>query len=121
MIERLEKFARQFYWLKPILLVIAVGSLLTSVVVTLRANALSDDVLLIPALLLFCWCCITYSVLSLFVSVPARADHNTGRWKRIKISLVRSIYFLLALVTVILTLMLLYISYQLMHTWIRSY
>lgn len=121
MIERLEKFASQFYWLKPFLLVLAGLSLITSLVVTLSANSLADDVWLIPALLLFCWCCITYSVLCLFVSVPAKADRNSGRWKRMKIATVRGIFFLLALLTVILTLALLYMSYLLLRIWMRSY
>jgi len=121
MIERLEKFASQFYWLKPILLILAGLSLATSLLVMLQSTSVSEDVLLIPALLVFCWCCITYSVLNLFVLVPARADKNSGLWNRCKIAAIRGCYLLLATLTIILTLTLVLVSYQLIRTWLRSY
>lgn len=121
MIERLQKFATQFYWLKPLLLVLAALSLATALIILLSSSAMSDDVLLIPAIVLFSWCCVTYSVLNLFIAVPPKANKDTPLLSRIGRFIIRNFYYFLALCTVLLSFALLLVSYQLVSAWLRAY
>ncbi|MEX0619611.1 MAG: hypothetical protein WDZ76_12220 [Pseudohongiellaceae bacterium] len=120
MIERLQKFATRILWLRPVILVVAVASMATVVWSLVRPDVGAGDRLIIPGIVLFSWSAMYLCVTGLFSSVPAKPDQRTRWVDRLAIGVKRGLFRILAWCFLLLTLVLLVISYQLISTWLRG-
>lgn len=120
MLELLQKFALRFAWAKKpvfILLLVMVAVLVATVVFS---GSLSQDVLLIPAILFFVWLLLLFSFLNLFAHVPARQS-EAGLWQRLLDWFKRGFYYLFAVVMVLISIAVLVTTYQLTVAWLYMY
>ncbi len=88
-------------------------------VLSLLENPLLDgDTLLMPAILGFCWALMLYSTGELFQFIPAKASKQEAFGSRIKVQLRRGLLWILGILTLISTVALLLLSYQILRVWL---
>lgn len=120
MLIRLQQFAIRFAWLRrPLLL----GCLLMPFVIAFLvfgSDGNSEDVALMPSVVLLAWLLLLHTALALFREVPAVRPED-GWWRRTKTRGVRALYSLLALLVMAITIAVLITSYQLVSTWVYLY
>lgn len=118
MIERLQRIAT-FLARFRLLVVALAGIFLALLLLSILDNPwLHGDVLLIPSILGFCWALILYSVGELFITVPPSPASDAGFRSRLSIRLRRGMLWLLGLFTVLSTIALFVLSYQLLRAWL---
>ena len=117
MLEKFHKLALKLAWIQPFTVVI--GSLaLVAIGYLTSAGAGMTDRYLIPAILLFCWCLLVFTLISLFRLPPPAIGRETGFFRRQIIRLLRFFRTLLALAFLVLTGSLFVLSYKLVTTGI---
>lgn len=120
MLIRLRQFALRFAWLRrPLLL----GCLLMPFVIAILvfgSDGNSEDVALMPAVVLLVWLLLLHTALTVFRDVPVPRPED-GWWQRRKTCLARALYGVLALLVMMITLAVLITSYQLVSAWVYLY
>ena len=117
MIERLQRIAN---FLGPLRLLIFVmgGFSMVIVLLSLFENPwLTGDRLLIPSILGFCWAATLYSISKLFAVVPGMPNEGAGFRERLSIRLRRGGLWILAVLTIGLTIAVVVLSFELLRTW----
>lgn len=117
MIERLQRIAT---FLRPLRLLIFVigGFSIVVLLLSLFENPwLIGDRLLIPSILGFCWSATLYSISKLFAVVPGKPNAGAGFRDRLSIRLRRGGLWILAVLTVGLTIAVVVLSFELLRTW----
>ncbi len=118
MIERLQRIATFLARFRLLLVVMAGFSLVLLLLSVLENPWLSDDALLIPSILAFCWALILYSISELFLAVPPVPAPDAGFRMRFSVSLRRLLLWILGLLCLASSAALLLLSYQLLRTWL---
>lgn len=119
MIDRLRVVTVRLQFLKPafvVLAILAIASLVAEVFFTIVEG--EEDALLIPSSIVFLWSLIGFTGLNAFPHVPPDTDESIGVVARLKLRVVRFLYYGLGLVFVALTLAGLYMSYRLFAIWL---
>lgn len=109
MLNRLERLARRLAFLKTPALLLALGSAL-----------LFLTTFQLPAVLLLIWSLMLYSFTSLFQVLPACPEPRQSFFRRLKQKLQRSVYGLLAIIFLLLSLALLGLSLRGLFVYLAS-
>jgi len=96
-----ERLTARLSFLRPACLLAALAGL---ALLLLSLFGKNSESLLMPGLLLLIWSLLSFSFLTLFGSLPAQPAANQGFFSRLKARFLRLIYWLLALLFVLLTL-----------------
>ena len=117
MLERLHKLALKLAWIQPLVVVVGLFALLASGYLAIGQDALTDQYL-IPAILLFCWCLLVFTLVAMFLSPPPASDEHMGFFRRQLVKFKRFLVTLVALAFLALTVSLVVLSYRLIVTGI---
>lgn len=121
MLERLQQIAISLKPLSPAFLALAILSLAFGIYVLLSSSSQTDDMALIPAIMLFTWATMARSFTVLFFHVPARASKEMKFVMRLKVSLRRIPYYCFLVLFAAATLFLIITSWQLSSAWRMMY
>ena len=121
MLERLQDQARRFYSLRQPLLILSLLALLSVVLVLVLSGSHTQDVLLIPLLLFFIWVTMLFSCINLFTHVPRHQKAGGGWLRRLLTSLKRGVFYLFALIFLVISIGLIVTTYQLIMVWVYMY
>ena len=120
MIERLQRIATNLARFRRLIVAIAGLTFVLLLLSLLNVFGLNSDLLLIPSIITFSWAITLFSVSGLFVTIPEKAERG-AKWKqRISSSMRRGSLWVLAFLTIALTLSLILLSYQLLRIWVIS-
>jgi len=117
MIDYVSALSLRLKWLIPCSIFLAFGAFLLFGYVVLSNPSESKDIYLIPSILALLWSLITLSILSAFPHVPAKASKEIPYLERVKVSVTRFFYHLLALVFIVLSIVTLWFSIRLITIW----
>lgn len=112
MLEKLHNLAIRLIWVQPLAVVVGLLALLAVAFLAVGQGDLTDRYL-IPAVLLFCWCLLVFSLVGMFRVAPPAVEEHTGFFRRLRIRIQRFLRFLLALAFLALTIALVFLSYRL--------
>ncbi len=118
MLDRLQRIARRFYWLRPLSIALGLAAFLAAIFLLVQPDKLLTEEWFIPALLLFCWAVLLYSFLGLFLVVPRRL-HKPAPWRlRFASGTLRALLYGLGVALLVLTGALVLVSFKLLNTGI---
>ena len=120
MIERLKIFATHIQRFMPLVVLTGIISLFFAGTSLFNIDGLPGDEALIPGLVLFCWALMLYCFARLFISVPERPARGASLKLRIAVALRRGVLWLFAIATLLLSLVLVVLSYELVRVWLDS-
>ena len=118
MIERLQRIATILARFRLLIFVCAGFSLVVLVLSVVDNPLLNTDALLMPAILGFCWALMLYSTGELFQAIPDKSGPGTAFLKRMAVSVRRGMLWILGILTIVSSVALLVLSYQLMRVWL---
>jgi hypothetical protein len=121
MLDKLQKLALLLRPLSRVFLILAILALSYGIYVLLVSRSQSDDLGLIPALMLFTWATMARSFIGLFAHVPPRAEQEMKFVTRIKARLSRALYYCFLTLFAIATGFLLLTTWQLSSAWRMMY
>ena len=116
MIEYLHNTAIKIRWLKPFAVGFGVAALGASLWFLWSATS-NSDLYLIPALLSFTWCLLLYSFIELFSVPPAVSTQTSTFFERVVLKIKYFFYVDLAIIFLLLTILVIYMSYELIYVW----
>ncbi len=122
MIDRLREIAikgRRLRLFAPIIALFAAG--LFGLEVIGVVNSSKDDYFLIPSVVLLLWAAILCTVFYSFPNVPKRLEKGCSLVKRVKNSLLRFYYYVLAFVLITSTVGVISFSFKLVGVWTREF
>jgi hypothetical protein len=76
-----------------------------------------SDILLIPSLLGVLWSSLYFILLNFFIFIPSKPSNEVKFFVKIKMRLLRGIYYLFGIVFIVLTFSVLIISVKLLNVW----
>ena len=117
MLEGLHRLALRLAWIQPLAVVIGFLALLASGYLATGQDVMTDQYL-IPAILLFCWCLLVFTLVGMFRAAPPAKDESMGFFRRQYIKFQRFLRTLVALAFLALTFALVVLSYRLIITGI---
>ncbi|XOV87238.1 MAG: hypothetical protein ACFHX7_20130 [Pseudomonadota bacterium] len=115
MLDRLQQIALRLAFLKPVFALLTAGALVMLCwAVFLSADT---DLYLIPSAIVLLWGIVGFNALTLLPSVPTAAPADAGLLRRIRIALVRGLYYLLVIALLVLTVGGLNMTLKLLGIW----
>jgi len=121
MLEQLKHFANKLAVLRIPSLVLALLVLPILIGIITTSDSPSQEIYLIPALILFVWLLLLYSFLSLFAEIP-RTLQGSNPWPvRVRAAIKRGLYYVVAVFMLLITNALVITSLQLFGAWWRMY
>ncbi len=117
MLERLHALAVRLVWARPPAVIGGILALLFSTYLATGQDALTDKYL-IPAILLFCWCLLVYTLVGVFMIQPPHSESGAGFFRRLRVGFHRFLRILMAMAFLALTMALALLSYRLISTGI---
>lgn len=121
MLEQLKHFANRLAVLRIPSLVLALLVLPLLMWIIINSASPSQEVYLIPALILFVWLLLLYSFLSLFAEIPQALEGSNPWSARVRAAIKRGLYYVVAVCMLLITNALLITSLQLFGAWWRMY
>ncbi len=121
MLEQLKHFANTLAVLRIPSLLLAVLVLPIVVWIITASGSQSQEIYLIPAVILFVWLLFLYSFLSLFAEIPQALQGNNPWSARVRTAIKRGLYYFVAVFMLLITNALLITSLQLFGAWWRMY
>ena len=121
MIENISVLSRKLYWFKPFTYLIGVGFLCLFIYTLLVSDSSAQDVYLIPSIVGILWCLIFNILITLFRVVPSKPDAKAKLFVKLKARLDRGIYYLFALIFIVLSIAVLVMSFRLFGIWRGTY
>jgi len=112
MLERLHNLAVRLAWVQPLAVVVGILALLASGYLAVGHDVLTERYL-IPAILLFCWCLLVFTLVGMFREPPPAKDGRMGFFRRQLVRFQRFLRSLVALAFLALTAALVVLSYRL--------
>lgn len=116
MIERLQRIATRLASIKPLLLLLGFLSLAAMLASGLDPAWIDGERYLIPSIIVFCWAGALYAIAELFLHVPPILPRSEPWRARLSVRLRRTGLWLLAGLMVILSLALVYLTWQLIRS-----
>lgn len=121
MIETFSKFAKKYYWLRPILHIVSFAFLALFIYLLLSSESTEKDAYLIPCILGFLWSLLFSSMFSIFPNFPQKVDPEAKFFQRIKQNVVRGFYFLLLVLFVGVSIGVVMLSMKMANIWFADY
>jgi hypothetical protein len=112
MLEKLHRLAVRLAWIQPLAAVVGILALLVSAYLATGQETLTDQYL-IPAILLFCWCLLIYTLVGMFITPPPVSEPGMGFFMRLRVRFYRLLRTLVAVAFLSLTVALALLSYRL--------
>ena len=116
MLDRLQQHAARIHWLRKPLIGVAVFAVIFVTYVATNSGEGSNDQLLIPLILLFCWSGLAYCFINLFQVVPPKANSQLNFLRRQLARFRRALLTIVALGFLVLTGALVVVSFKLITT-----
>ncbi len=119
MLDRLHKYAFRLRWLRLPLVYLSVMAIVLAGYVTIfpvNPGESVNDSLFIPALLLFCWSILAFSLINVFQVAPPTVDSKLGFFRRQAAKFRRALRSIIALGFLLLSIALAVVSIKLMTT-----
>ena len=117
MIDHLSVFAKKVIWLKPLIFLTTVAALIVFAYVVFFASGADKDVYVIPCIVSVLWSLVCWLLLSLFPYVPPMAEKQERFSIRLKTALVRGAYHICSLLFVLLSVVVLLLTFKLLNVW----
>jgi hypothetical protein len=117
MLERLHNLAVRLAWVQPLAVTVGILALLVAGYLATGQETLTEQYL-IPAILLFCWCLLIYTLVGMFITPPPVIEPGMGFFIRQRARFYRLLRTLVALAFLSLTVALALLSYRLISTGI---
>jgi fatty acid desaturase len=117
MLEKLSLISSRLYRLKPFVALFGFLCFVLFLFSLLNLDYFNSDLLLIPSLLGGLWSALYFILLSFFILIPSRPDNEENFFKKIKIRLLRGIYYFFGAVFILLSLAVLILSIKLFSVW----
>lgn len=122
MIDTLQRIAVRIRPLRYVALVLGAACLVAlAVIIFGTAAAGGGNRFLVPAIVGFIWCLSAYGFIDTFQSVPERMDRAHGWFSRIKRSMFRAWFWVLAVLFGGSTLAALFLTFKLGSYWLGKY
>lgn len=121
MIDRFQALASKVQRLQPVAIGIGIACLAAAAYFALSPPAPESERFLLPAIIGFLWSVSATSFISIFRSVPEKADASATRWQRIRLGAWRGWYWLMALLFFGTTLAVVVVSQKLLSVWAKDY
>jgi hypothetical protein len=121
MLKILSSISAKLYCLKPFVALFGLICLGVFILSLLNLGYLKSEVLLIPSLLGGLWSALYFILLSAFIAVPPKPESEVKFFTKIKMRLLRGIYYLLGTTFIVLTLAIIMISFKLSSVWRAEY
>lgn len=122
MIDGLSTIAVKIKWAKPLINTILFISLCLFIFIIFgNTSFAADDTYLIPSLTALIWSLLACSFLYTFPYVPDKTTKNDSLIKRLKIGLLRSYYYFLAIIAALSCFAAFILSFRMITIWLRSY
>jgi len=122
MIDGLSTIAVKIKWAKPLINTILFISLCIFIFIIFgNTSFAADDTYLIPSLTALIWSLLACSFLYTFPYVPDKTTKNDSLIKRLKIRLLRSYYYFLAIIAALSCFAAFILSFRMITIWLRSY
>jgi hypothetical protein len=121
MLKKLSALSVKLYGLKPFIALLGfacIGLFISSI---LNLGDFNSDKLMIPSLLGGLWSALYFILLSSFLTIPPKPGSDVKFFAKIKIRLLRGIYYLLGAIFIVLTLVVLVVSFKLLAVWRAEY
>ena len=117
MLKGLSSISKRLVWAKPILVVVSllfVGMLLSSV---FGVGYFKDDVYLMPGLVGALWAGLLFNLVNIFPHFPSKPNKDITFFSRLKIWFIRFMFSLLAIVFLVLSVVVVMLSFKLFGIW----
>jgi len=122
MIDGLSKIAVKIKWAKPFINAILFICVCIFIFIIFGSTSFAaDDTYLIPSLTALIWSLLACSFLYTFPYVPDKTTKNDSFIKCLKIRLLRSYYYLLAIIAALSCFAVFILSFRMITIWLRSY
>ena len=121
MLKTLSAISLKLYWLKPFVALFGLICVGVFVLSLLNFGYFKSEILLIPSLLGGLWSALYFILLIAFTSLPPKPGSEVKFFAKIKMRLLRGIYYLLGTTFIVLTLAVIVISFKLSGVWRAEY
>lgn len=121
MIDRLGKIAQTLQFLRIPTIITGLVCLIVLTVIIFTSKTHEDDIYLIPSIIGLLWSVTAYSFLTGFNSVPQKAEDSWKFFQRVKRKLIRSWYWLLAIIFLGTSILAILVTFRIISIWIGDY
>lgn len=121
MIDSVSLFAKKYLWSKPLFLLVTIASLCTFGYVIFSIQGDVQDIYLIPTTLCLLWSLSCWLMLSFLPNVPSKISQQHSFILRLKNGIVRSGYYLFALIFILLTVLIMVLTIKLLGVWYTDF
>ena len=121
MLERFHRIAQRCMPAKPVIVVLGVTSLVTSLVIIFSPQSDRADFFLIPSIVALMWALSAYVFLTGFADVPRRATREDKFLLRLKLRIGRVSYWGVAVVFLALSVVAVVVSFRMLSIWLADY
>lgn len=117
MLNVFSAISTRLYWSKPYIAILGLICFGIFILSILGVGFFDSEVFLIPSLLLALWSTLYFILLSTFSSIPPAPVSDLKLFTKIKIRLIRGLYYFLGVIFIVLTLAVLVISFKFSGVW----
>ncbi|MDH5178570.1 MAG: hypothetical protein OEZ39_15945 [Gammaproteobacteria bacterium] len=121
MLENLVKLAQKITGLKPVVHVAIFGFICLLVYAILFAMPTKTNLYLIPGILGLTWCLLYLTLISAFQRLPQKPLSDDHFITKLKLSVTRGFYYLLATAFIIMSITVVSFTFRLFGIWSKDY
>ena len=117
MLEVLSSISKKLVWTKPITLMITLIFMIMLLSSIFNVGYFKDDTYLIPSLVGALWAGLLFNLVHVFPYLPQKPNKDIALLSRLKLRLIRFIFSFLALGFLVLTVVVVMLSFKLLGIW----
>ncbi len=121
MLNIFSAISTRLSWSKPFVVILGLICFGIFILSILGLGYFDSEIFMIPSLLLGLWSGLYFMLLSTFYSVPPAPVRDLKFFKKMKIRLIRGLYYFLGAVFIVLTLAVVVISFKFSGVWRAEY
>ena len=121
MLNIFSAISTRLSWSKPFVAILGLICFGIFILSILGLGYFDSEIFMIPSLLLGLWSGLYFMLLSTFYSVPPAPVRDLNFFKKMKIRLIRGLYYFLGAVFIVLTLAVVVISFKFSGVWRAEY
>jgi len=116
-LEVLSSISKKLVWTKPITLTITLIFMIMLLSSIFNVGYFKDDIYLIPSLVGALWAGLLFNLVHVFPHLPQKPNKDIALLSRLKLRLIRFIFSFLALGFLVLTVVVVMLSFKLLGIW----